>query len=144
MQPLILLGLVGIAAIALGAGSLTNVINLTVQDFGVGEETIVSPVDSASVDFHIGQKNTNNVLYNVVDECTIVADKDLGAGSLVFCKLTDSTGNIAAEGHKTVTPDTLAAGSPITIPIDQLAITVAPFSNNVKNIHDVMVVVQAP
>lgn len=143
MQPLILLGLVGVAAVALGAGSLTNVIDLTVQEFGVGDKTIDSPTDSASVDFHIDQVKTNGVFYNVVDLCTIVAADDLGQGSLVFCKLTDSDGDIVAEGHKTVTPGTLTAGDGITIPVTQLADPNQP-SNDVRNIHDVTVVIQAP
>ena len=143
MQPLILLAIVGVAAVALGMGSLTNVINLTVQDFGVGEETIKTPATNADVDFNIGQVNTQGVLFNVVDECTIKASATLGTGSIVFCKLTDANSNIAAEGHKTL-GSTVATGVPITVPITNLANPNVPFSNNVKNIHDVMVVIQGP
>jgi len=140
MQPLILLAIVGVAAVALGMGSLTNIIDLDVQDFGVGEETIDSPVDNADVNFHIGQLSGEGVIYNVVDECSISADEDLGPGSLIFCKLTNSIGGIVAEGHKTLT-QTLFDGDTITVPITNFAFW---NSHNVKNIHDVMVVIQAP
>jgi len=143
MQPLILLAIVGVAAVALGAGSLTNVIQLTVQDFGVGEETINSPVSNANVNFNIGQTTTGGFLYNVVDFCYITADRNLDALSTVFCKLTDAGSNIVAEGN-TVLQTAVASGTPITIAVDNLADPNPPFSNNVKNVHDVMVVIQAP
>jgi len=143
MQPLILLAIVGVAAVALSAGSLTNVINLTVQDFGVGEETIETPVSNANVDFNIGQTTTNGFLYNLVDICYITADKDLSVGSTVFCKLTNAASQIVAEGN-TVLVTQVASGTPITIDIDNLVNPNPPFSNNVKNVHDVMVVIQAP
>lgn len=143
MQPLILLAIVGVAAVALGAGSLTNVINLTVQDFGVGDATINTPATAADVNFHIGQLLTHTVLYNVVDECTIAANDYLATDSTVFCKLTDANGNIAAEGHK-VLGAAVSTGVGITVPITNLANPNAPFSNNVQNIHDVMVVIQGP
>ena len=140
MQPLILLAIVGVAAVALGAGSLTNIIDLTVQDFGVGEETIETPVTNANVNFNIGQLAQSGVFYNVVDECTIEASATLGPDSTVFCKLTDADGAIVAEGHVVLT-NTVITGDPIVVPITNLAFTL---SNVVQNIHDVMVVIQAP
>ena len=143
MQPILLLAIVGVAAVALSMGSLTNVINLDVQDFGVGEETIETPVTQADVDFNIGQVTTGGFLYNVIDICTITPGQTLDAGSTLFCKLTNIDDQIVAEGHKTVTTQ-VDAGDPVTIPITQLVLDDPPFSHNVKNIHDVLVVIQGP
>ena len=143
MQPILLLAIVGVAAVALSMGSLTNVINLDVQQFGVGEETIDTPVTQADVDFHIGQVTTGGFLYNVIDICTISPGQTLSADSTLFCKLTNINGQIVAEGHKTVTTAIIPPAG-VTIPITQLVDTNAPFSHNVKNIHDVLVVIQGP
>jgi len=138
MKPIILLGLVAVAAVTLGMGSLTNVITLNVQDFGVGDETIDSPIDSAVVKFDI-QATLGNLGFfkNYINDCIISSPEDIDAGSLIFCKLTDGNGDVISEGSKTVNP-TLFAGNIITIPIDDI--------NNalVQNVHDVLIVVQGP
>lgn len=140
MKPLILLGIVAVAAVALGTGSLTNVINLTVQDFGVGDETIISPVDNADVKFNIAQALGNQGFFkNYIKECIISSDDDLLQGSLIFCKLTDEHDDVIAEGNKLLT-NNLSAGNIITIPINDPNI----LNSQVQNVHDVLIVIQGP
>jgi len=140
MKPIIILGIIAVASIALGAGSLTNVINLTVQDFGVGEETIESPVNSADVKFVIQATIGNSGFFkNYISDCKISSPEQIDAGSRIFCKLTDENSKVIAEGNKLLTtflpPNVLTV-----IPIDDPNI----INSQVQNVHDVLVVIQGP
>ena len=74
MQPILLLVIAGVGVAAFGTGFMGNVIDLSmVQDFGVGEATIQSQVQTAYIDFKIekvigigddGDGNTINVFKN--------------------------------------------------------------------------------
>ena len=140
MKPILVLGIIAFASIALGMGSLTNVINLDVQQFGVGEETIVSPIDDATVKFSIARTTGNNGFFkNYISECTITSPQDILADSRIFCKLTNEISEVIAEGNKVVT-SLVVSNTPITIPIDDPQI----INSQVQNVHDVLIVVQGP
>jgi len=140
MKPIILLAVMGIAVTGLGAGFLGNDISLTVQQLGVGDATLVTPVTNADIKFNIAKIQGNQGNFkNVIADCFITSTQQIDAMSHVFCKLTDDKGNVAAEG-KTWLSHTLMAGSILTIPIDDPNF----LASQVQNIHDVVLVVQGP
>ena len=149
MQPILLVAIVGVAAVALGTGFLNNDIELWIQQFGVGSGDISSPTDHAYVDFTIEQKpnpniNFPNTFVNVIDTCIVTPQDNVGdpdstvKPSEITCKLTDINGNIIAEG--TVSGNFFLGGVPVTVPI-----TIDPLNivTLVQNVHDVIVVIHA-
>ncbi len=140
MKPIILLAVMAIAVTGLGAGFLGNTINLDVQSLGVGDATLVSPIDNAQIKFNIEKivGNQNN-FKNVIADCIIESEDDIVKNSKIFCKLTDENGNVAAEGQK-VLETVLLANTPTVIPIDDPNF----IASQVQNIHDVVLVVQGP
>jgi len=139
MQPIILLAIVGIAGGAMSVGFLGNTINLDVQQLGVGEATLLTPITQADIDFVIARASNSAEMHNVISECEIAADKDILAMSHIFCKLTDENGNVATEGYRSLTT-VLPANTPTVIPIDDPTY----IASQVQNIHDVILVVQGP
>ena len=143
MQPIILLAIVGIAGGAMSVGFLGNTINLDVQQLGVGDATLQTPITQADIEFTIdrqtGQVNGVTETHNVISKCHITPNADIDAMSHIFCKLTDENGNVVAEGATWLT-STLNEGSTLWIDIDP-----ADFAaNKVQNVHDVVLVVQGP
>jgi len=144
MKPIVLIAIMGVAAGALGMGALGNTINLNVQQLGVGETNLVSPIDNAKIAFAIEKVPVSQgatTFKNIIRYCVITNTDDVAipSGSKIFCKLTDLAGNVAAEGAKILVTN-LPAGESIQIPIDDDDIMFA----KVQNIHDVILVVQAP
>jgi len=144
MQPIILLAIVGIAVGAMSVGFLGNTITLSVQQIGVGDELLDSPISAATIDFVIarasGTDGSDTVqTHNVISKCNIYADKDIAAGSTVYCKLTGANGDVVAEG-KTVLANTLFSHNQLMISISEGDFA----ANKVQNVHDVVLVVQGP
>ena len=147
MQPIILLAIVGIAGGAMGVGFLGNDISLTVQELGVGDATLQTPITQADIDFSIDRVTGTVAVgttfvsqtHNVISKCHITPNGTIDAGSHVFCKLTDDNGNVVAEGQ-TELGSTISTGSMLWIDIDPTDFA----ANRVQNIHDVVLVVQAP
>jgi hypothetical protein len=148
MQPILLLAIAGVAVAAMSAGFLTNDIQLLVQEFGAGETTINSPVDNALIDFVIDRTTftigttSQKLTRNVIDVCIVEADKTIDKGSTIICKLTDANNNVVAEGSKLLATK-LNKGVPTNVDINDLVNPNLP-SNDVTNIHDVVLVVQGP
>ena len=147
MQPLLLIGLVGVAAAALGTGFLmqTNIM-LTVQEFGFGQETLRTPISDANVDLSIEALPDfdiagNPIFKNVIDACSFHYPFNAAYTGLdhplseVICKLTDINGNVIAEGTRT--GSITASQSGISIAITELAFDK---SHKIENIHDVTIV----
>ena len=141
MQPILILAIVAVAAIGLGTGFLNNDITLLVQQFGVGEEDIETPIDEAQVDFHIAQvpaPQGEGLFKNVIDICIVTIDEDVGVDddtrkdSELVCKLTDIDGFIIAEGSI----------SALFFPADEYPIPVTPIPD-VRDVHDVIVIAHA-
>ena len=109
MQPILILAIVAVAAIGLGTGFLNNDFVVMVQQFGIGQGNIDTPIDKATVDFTIEAKgpDANGFFKNVITECKVTLDEDNGFGdpqsdvkpSELWCKLTDMNHNIIAENH---------------------------------------------
>ncbi len=149
MQPIVLI--VSVIAIAgLGVGYLGNDMSLSVQQFGVGETDIGSPVTQAGLTIIIDRTfgvalsgNTQvDAFKDFITDCVFRSSiNDLSPGTKIFCKLLDheniQTANIIAEGI-TMLGSTVLVGTPITIPIDMIV------QNNVNFVHNVVILVQDP
>jgi len=146
MQPIIWIAIVGVAAGALSMGALSNTFPLVLQDLGVSEETLRSPVDrTVSVDFEIqkiqGINQGGPILKNLITECSFHSVDPVPKGSLIICKLTDDDSDVVAEGKIGTLAHTLASSTVTFIPITNLAFIGA---NDVQNIHDVKIVILGP
>jgi len=141
MKPLLILAIAAVAAGAMGTGFLnnTNGINLWIQQFGVGEGDITSPVTHAFVDFDIQRvasaSGPAGTFDNVIANCLLKFNDDLNTGAKVFCKLTDWAGDIISEGS-TVLIAPYVSNTPLTVPIGPAG------NNNVLQVKDVIIVVQ--
>ena len=143
MQPLITVAIVAAAVAATGIGFLGNTIDLTmVQLLGVGETNLESPITKAKIDFVIGRDSGlighTTITRNVIEACLVMATDPDGflEGEKIICKLTDDNNNVVAEGMTVLSADTTGT---VTVPITMFAF---PLSNDVTNIHDIILVVQ--
>ena len=147
MQPILLIGLVGVAAAALGTGFLMNTnIMLNVQEFGFGSETLQTPISDANVDLSIEALpdfdiDQNPIFKNVIDACSFHYPDNAAYSGLdhpqseVTCKLTDINGNVIAEGTRV--GSVVASQSGVAISITELAFDKA---HKIENVHDVTIV----
>ena len=138
MQPLLMLAIVGVAAIALGTGFLNNDIKLWIQDFGVGAGDIQTPTDHALIDFNIIQipdVDAEGFYKNVIDECIVTPDDTIGTIqpmnedkiSEVTCKVTGKDQITWAPNHKVLTEGKICG---LTFPANtQINITLGVLSN---------------
>jgi len=141
MKALLLIAIVGVAATAMGIGFLNAPsIDVVAQDVGVGHDTLTAPISTAYVGFHITAVKSGDEFLNMYDACIVKSSDNLAIGATVFCKLTDMSANVVAEGH-TVLQVAKAAGQPITIsPLTKISTG----SLLLNNIQDVTIVVQGP
>ena len=149
MQPILLVGIVAVAAVAMTTGFLGNDINLWVQQFGTGSEVIVTPVTHALIDFNIVKTVGNQGFFkNVITECLVTLGSTVGAvtdmdgkttltKSEIQCKLSNASCRIVAEGNTFAT--VFPGGQVITIGIDDPQL----LNSQVQNVHDVHLVVKA-
>ena len=135
MQPIILLGIIAVGAAALGTGFLApEIANVWVQNIGVGDADLFTPVNHVAVDLDVAPiinqgPNptilTDNYFDNKVVECSWhigiddLATNDMGTPDdptddmtetdieEVICKITDANDNAIAECSK-LYPDTPA------------------------------------
>jgi len=154
MQPLIMITLLGVAAAALGTGFLTTGFDLTVQQLGVQEEDLTSPVNTVAVDLELtklevashddlgglGGHSPQTHYHNVIDECSFHAANNLKKDTTIICKLTDDSDDVIAEG-KLILATAYLKSQVTFIPIQQTAFH---FANDVQEVHDVKIVVLAP
>ena len=116
MQPIVMLAIVGVAAIALGTGFLNNDIKLWIQDFGVGAGNIELELDHAVIDFNIVQlpDDSTGFYKNRIDKCIVTPEDAIGTTdptihkgkvSEVICKITgkdpvtwNPNGKVVTEG----------------------------------------------
>ena len=165
-----MLAVVGIAAAALGTGFLGNDIELWIQQFGVGSGVIVSPIAHVQVDFLITQEPQSEGTFLNVADCVLTLETPVGAviGSFIMgtsgalvekdseltCKFTDRSRAIIAEG--TIgTPSLDDPNDPLfpacvitqtcaqTTGVFPAGEYVIPIGEDVRNVHDVIVVVHA-
>src|SRR3989304_10432387 len=118
MQPIVMLAIVGVAAIALGTGFLNNDIKLWIQDFGVGAGNIELELDHAVIDFNIVQlpDDSTGFYKNRIDKCIVTPEDLIGDPtntlkfSEVICKITGKDANWNPNG-KVVTEGKVCAPS---------------------------------
>ncbi len=147
MKPILWVALIGFAAAATSMGFLNTNVMLNVQNFGVGEETLETPISDANVDLSVGRMVTSDaagrtIFMNIIDACSFhYPEEDLAtypglnsATATVICKLTDENGNVVAEGEET---GPFVASVTRSIAIDTLAYDGA---NKVQNIEDIIIV----
>jgi len=140
MKPIILLSVMAIAVTGLGVGFLGNDITLSVQEIGVGDTLLGSPIEAANIDFNLKKITGNQGFFkNVIVDCIVQPEEDIVADSHVFCKLTDKNGNVAAEGVTWISSG-VSAFDVFTIEIDDPNF----INSQVQNIHDIILVVQGP
>jgi len=149
MKPIIFLSIIAVAGIAMGTGFLNNGIDLWVQQFGVEEEDITSPVSHAQIDFNIVKTVGNQGFFkNIITDCIVTLSNTVGqtvdmagntvtSASKIQCKLTDASNRIIAEGQTVAT--FFPGGVPILVPIDDPLLS----ASDVQNVHDVKLVVQS-
>ena len=160
MQPIIMLGIVGVAAIAMSMGFLMPEIpDFNLQGVAINERSFSTPITTANVDIEISKVSTETyrsveantghgsfttntqktVFMNLIKECSFhTPSSGLGTGSTVICKLSDANGDIIAEG-KLELPDGLSPSDVTFIPIEQ---TAYQWANEVQNIDDIKIIVQ--
>lgn len=129
----------------LGVGYLGNDVNLWIQEFGVGEGDVESPVLDSELTLVITRVNNPNGFDDFITQCDFVSvDVDLFPGTKLYCKLFDGTdinaSFILASGFVELT-STVLAGDIIHIPIDTFLF---PGSNNVDFIQNTLVEIQNP
>ena len=144
---MIIFAVMAIAATGLSVGFLSNTINLTVQNLGVGDQDLESPITNASIDLNVGAflvdpdftPDTGDEFFaNVIDECSFHSGENINGTNIeIICKLTDINGTAVAEGSLLL-PFGYTASTTEFINITSTAYTGA---NDVTNIHDVTVVV---
>lgn len=145
MQAIVVFAVMVIAATGLSVGFLSNTINLTVQNLGVGEQDLTSPITNATIDLNVNQTlvdpdtipdSGDEFFANTIDECSFHSQENIVGNNTIICKLTDINGTAIAEGSIDLSGYT--ASTTEFIPIDSTAFTDA---NDVRNIHDVTIVV---
>jgi len=148
MQPIIMFTLIGVAALATSVGFLNNTFVLNVQNLGVAETDLESPIKVANIDLELlkmtaarDADSTRTHFHNVIDKCSFHSPEPLGVGSTIICKLTDIDDDVIAEG-KTVLQRAYQGSLPgFFVDISQ---TAYPWSNDVQKVHDVKIVVLGP
>jgi len=147
MQPIVWVVIVGIAAAALGTGFLGSTFSLNLQQLGVGEEDLVSPITTASIDFTISKvfepvpTNTSPLFKNRIIKCSFHTPTDLAIGTTIICKLINANNDVIAEG-KVILAAVYTGSTPgFNIPIEQIAFEAA---NSLQEVLDVKIVVLAP
>jgi len=158
MQPLILLAVLGVGAVTMSMGFLMPAIPVfNLQGVAINEENFSTPITTANVDIEVSKVSTETqrsifssslgftvntdktVFLNVINACSFhTPSSGLGDGSTIICKLTDSDGDVVAEGRKNF-DNGLAASDLTFISILQTAF---PFANEIQNIDDIKIIVQ--
>ena len=168
MQPIILLGVVAVAAALIGTGFLGEGGNIAlwVQSLGWGEQDLQAPISHAFIDLNLKkiandngtpEDNSDDYFDNVISACSfhsdqdiISADDDISPG-LIICKLTDDRDKAIAEGRillngeqepdcpQTETTDGYESSQHLNIDICQTAF---PGANDVQKVTDVKIVVE--
>ena len=119
MQPIILLGVVAVAAALLGTGFLGQGGNIVlwVQSLGWGEQDLTAPISHAFIDLNLkklrnpgldGTPNTGDDFFdNVISSCSFHSDQSIRSADpatelspgLIICKLTNDKDRAIAEGR---------------------------------------------
>ena len=148
LQRIIVLALAVVIVSLMGTGVLAepwNEFDLFVQQFGWGEENLVSPVSNPTVEVRINQiPNPPGDPINLITACVFKSAQDLPEASglsrgSAICKLIDDQGLAIAEGRLSFKSYT--ANEDLIVIITDL---VFPGSNNNELIFDIKFIIQKP
>ncbi len=144
LPPILWIMILGVASVGLSMGFLMPEIpTFNLQGVAINEANFSTPITTANVDIEISKKEGVNfagepVFKNRITECSFhTPSSGLGDGSTIICKLTDSDGDVVAEG-KLFLPNGLDPSSVTLIEIVQTAFFNA---NEVQNINDIKIVI---
>ena len=158
MKPIILLGIMAVIGIFASTGFLApEIANVWVQNIGVGDADLESPLNHAGVDLDVGpilgvDANGNPIWKNKFVSCSFHAGVQdfitLQNLDKVICKLSDENGKDIAEGFIQFCPVPAPNGCgafPVWTPSQQYIITplVEAYPNALllDNVEDVRIVV---
>ena len=128
MNPIIAFAIVGAAVVAMGTGFLTNGFVMNLQQLGVQEKDLVSPITAAAIDLELAKipvdpdgipDNGDEYFVNVITGCSFHSPTSLGFSSTLICKLTDKDGKAIAEGKLRSNTFSYRPSTTIIIPIDE-------------------------
>ena len=148
LQRIIVLAIVVVIISLMGTGVLAepwNEFDLFVQDFGWGEETLVSTVSNPNVEIRLIQvPNPPSDPINLISACIFHSAEDIPAGNglaqgSAICKLLDDQGLAIAEGR--IFFKSYTASDDLQVFISQM---VFPGSNNNELIFDIKLIIQKP
>ena len=144
LPPILWIMIVGIASLGISMGFLMPAIpSFNLQGVAINEENFSVPITTANVDIEISKIEGVNlagstVFKNRINQCSFhTPSTGLGSGSTIICKLTDSDGDVVAEGRLNL-PTGLASSELTFIDIVQTAFF---NSNEVQNIDDIKIVI---
>jgi len=170
MQPIILLGVVAVAAALIGTGFLGQGGNIAlwVQSLGWGEQDLTAPISHAFIDLNLKKipnnngtptDNSDDYFDNVISSCSFHSDQSIRAADptsvlspgLIICKLTDDRDKAIAEGRILLNgqadPDCKQTQSTVGYAASQhlnidICQTAFPGANDVQKVTDVKIVVE--
>jgi hypothetical protein len=170
MQPIILLGVVAVAAALIGTGFLGTGGNIAlwVQSLGWGEQDLQAPISHAFIDLNLKKipnnngtptDNSDDYFDNVISACSFHSDQSIRSADtatelspgVIICKLTDERDRAIAEGRILLngladpecaqTQKTIGYESSQHLIID-ICQTAFPGANDVQKVTDVKIVVE--
>ena len=170
MQPIILLGVVAVAAALIGTGFLGEGGNIAlwVQSLGWGEQDLQAPISHAFIDLNLKKiannagtpdDNSDDYFDNVISSCSFHSDQSIRSADpatalspgVIICKLTDERDLAIAEGRILLngqqepdcpqTQTTVGYESSQHLIID-ICQTAFPGANDVQKVTDVKIVVE--
>ena len=130
----------------LSVGYLANDVKLWMQDYGVGDGDIPTPIMTSNLKILITRFNTPTGFIDLITGCEFTSvDKDLPSGTKLSCNLFQGpdvrTAAVIATGLEEIAPPGLLSNTPFIIPIEQTSFM---NSNDVRYVQNVAVEIQKP
>ena len=147
MKGVVLLFIIAVGIAGIGVGFAQNTIRLSLEDLGLGEDFIKSPVSSFTVNTEITRVCPSPAgCKTLITACLFKSADSIPGPARIICKLTDASngpgvhGKVIAEGSLPL-QNGYTSNIEVRIKIDQFAF---PDSNKVKNIKDIKIVTLGP
>ena len=142
MNSIVLIGIFAAVGV-LSVGYLNNDISLWLQEFGVGEGIIMSPVEATELSLQIDEVDTPDGPADLITACEFTSiDTDLLPGTKIYCKLLDfsdiKTASIIATGFIEL-ENFVPMNTLIPITINEFSFI---GSNNVDFVQNVLIEIQ--
>lgn len=143
----VIMGMIGTTV-----GFAQNTVSITLQDLGLGEDFLLSPIGKADVTlktkfvFIPPSHGVPPMYKQIISDCLFRSTESIPGSATIICKLLDDSngpknlGKIVAEGRVDLQTG-YTAGTTIKIPITQTAF---PMANAAKTILGAKIVVSGP